>query len=119
RLTYSTGVFVTGTEDLDTAQEQKFDRVRRLLNIRPGEKVLDVGCGWGSNLIYLASNTGGLFHGITLSARQREVALDPARHEGVADRVRVDLCHVEELAAAEESYDVLLFSGSIVHLHNR
>jgi cyclopropane-fatty-acyl-phospholipid synthase len=119
RLTYSTGVFLTGTEDLDTAQEQKFARLRQLLAIRPGQKVLDVGCGWGSNLLYLAQHTEGTFHGVTLSARQRAVALERARSWGVAERVRIDLCHIEELAAADESYDAILFSGSIVHMHQR
>jgi cyclopropane-fatty-acyl-phospholipid synthase len=119
RLAYSTGVFVSPEEDLETAQERKFARVAAKLNIQPGEKVLDVGCGWGSLLLYLAQHTRGDFHGITLSARQREVALQRASEWGVADRVRVDLTHVEALDAAPESYDVVLFSGSIVHMHDR
>jgi cyclopropane-fatty-acyl-phospholipid synthase len=119
RLTYSTGLFLTGAEDLETAQEQKFDRVHERLAIQPGERVLDVGCGWGSNLLYLAQHTQGVFHGITLSARQREVVLARVQDWGVADRVRVDLCHIEDLAASAELYDAILFSGSIVHMHHR
>jgi cyclopropane-fatty-acyl-phospholipid synthase len=119
RLAYATGVFHSPTEDLETGQERKFARVKAKLDIRPGEKVLDVGCGWGSLLLYLAQNTEGLFHGITLSEKQREVALERARQWGVAERVRVDLTHVEKLDPAPESYDVVLFSGSIVHMHNR
>lgn len=119
RLAYSTGVFASPDEDLETGQARKFARVAAKLNIQPGEKVLDVGCGWGSLLLYLAQHTQGYFHGITLSGKQREVALQRAKDWGVADRVRVDLTHVEELAPAPESYDVVLFSGSIVHMHNR
>ena len=119
RLAYSTGVFLSEDEDLETAQERKFARVAAKLNIQPGEKVLDVGCGWGSLLLYLAQHTQGQFHGITLSPKQREVALQRARDWGVADRVRVDVTHVEALNPAPESYDVVLFSGSIVHMHNR
>lgn len=119
RLAYATGVFNDPSEDLETAQERKYNRILTKLNIRPGERVLDVGCGWGSNLLYLAQHTRGDFHGITLSARQRAVALERAREWGVADRVRIDLCHVEDLNLEAGSFDAVLFSGSIVHMHNR
>lgn len=119
RLAYATGVFADPGEDLETAQERKYARILTKLAIKPGERVLDVGCGWGSNLLYLAQHTQGVFQGVTLSAQQREVALARAREWGVADRVRVDVCHVEDLRLQAESVDVVLFSGSIVHMHNR
>lgn len=119
RLAYATGVFLDPGEDLETAQERKYARIASKLAIRPGERVLDVGCGWGSNLLYLAQHTEGVFHGITLSAQQREVALTRAQAWGVADRVKIEVCHVEDLALAPGSVDVVLFSGSIVHMHNR
>jgi cyclopropane-fatty-acyl-phospholipid synthase len=118
-LTYSTGVYVHPGEDLETAQQRKFGYVASLLAIRPGETVLDVGCGWGSNLLYLAAHTQGLFHGITLSARQRDELRRRAAERGLEDRVRVTVCHVEELMATPESVDAVLFSGSIVHMRNR
>lgn len=119
RLAYATGVFVDPDDDLETAQERKYARIMTKLAIRPGERVLDVGCGWGSNLLYLAQHTQGVFQGITLSAQQREEALARARAWGVADRVRIDVCHVEDLALEANSVDAVLFSGSIVHMHNR
>src|SRR5262249_55517577 len=119
QLTYSTGIFLDPREDLETAQQRKFARVRQLLAIQPGEQVLDVGCGWGSILLNLARHTQGELRGITLSAQQRAVALQRAGERGLADRVRIDLCHVEDLALPPESLDVVLFSGSIVHMHNR
>jgi cyclopropane-fatty-acyl-phospholipid synthase len=119
QLTYSTGIFARPGDDLETAQQRKFAFVARHLAIRPGETVLDVGCGWGSNLLYLAEHPEGSFHGITLSSRQREVALERARQRGTSSRVRIDLCHVEELDLPPESIDAVLFSGSIVHMHNR
>jgi cyclopropane-fatty-acyl-phospholipid synthase len=118
-LTYSTGVYLHAGDDLEAAQQRKFDYVRRLLAVQPGETVLDVGCGWGSNLLFLAAHTEGRFHGITLSGRQREELLRRARERGLADRVRVDVCHVEDLALAPASVDAVLFSGSIVHMRNR
>lgn len=118
-LTYSTGIFLDSSDDLETAQHRKFDYVRRLLDIQPGDSVLDVGCGWGSNLLYLAARTEGRFHGITLSATQRAELLRRASEHGLSHKISVDVCHIEELAAPSESVDVVLFSGSIVHMRNR
>jgi cyclopropane-fatty-acyl-phospholipid synthase len=119
RLAYATGVFLDPQEDLEAAQQRKFERIREKLAIQPGQRVLDVGCGWGSNLLYLAQHTQGVFRGITLSEKQRDFALARARAWGVADRVEIDVCHVEELALPPASLDAVLFSGSIVHMHNR
>jgi cyclopropane-fatty-acyl-phospholipid synthase len=119
RLAYATGVFHDAQEDLETAQRRKFERIREKLAIRPGQRVLDVGCGWGSNLLYLAQHTQGVFRGITLSEKQRDFALARACAWGVADRVEIDVCHVEELPLEPASLDAVLFSGSIVHMHNR
>jgi cyclopropane-fatty-acyl-phospholipid synthase len=119
QLTYSTGIFLHAGDDLETAQHRKFARIQDMLSIGPGDKVLDVGCGWGSNLLYLAQHTQGSFHGITLSAQQRSVLLERARERGLGARVEIDQCHVEDLALPPESIDAVLFSGSIVHMHNR
>ncbi|APR83866.1 Cyclopropane-fatty-acyl-phospholipid synthase [Minicystis rosea] len=119
RLAYATGVFQDPNEDLEVAQKRKYERIRKKVAIEPGERVLDVGCGWGSNLLYLAEHTRGIFRGITLSEKQRAEALARAEAAGVADRVQIDVCHVEDLALEPESVDVVLFSGSIVHMHNR
>ncbi len=119
RLAYATAVFRDESESLDAAQERKYARIAAKLAIQPGEQVLDVGCGWGSNLLYLAEHTQGIFHGVTLSDRQREVALARARQSGLSDRVRIDVCHVEDIASGPAQYDAVLFSGSIVHMHNR
>src|SRR5690348_7341471 len=85
RLAYSVGIFHSPDEDLETAQERKYARVMTKLDIRPGERVLDIGCGWGSILLYLAEHTQGEFHGVTLSAKQRELALARAKAANVQD----------------------------------
>jgi cyclopropane-fatty-acyl-phospholipid synthase len=118
RLAYATGIFQAG-DDLEAAQARKYAFVQDALAIEAGHEVLDVGCGWGSNLLYLAEHTRGRFRGITLSGRQREVALARAEAAGIADRVRVDVCHVEDLVLEPASLDAILFVGSIVHMHHR
>jgi len=93
--------------------------VRELLGLKPGDKVFDAGCGWGSILLNLAQHTDAQVQGITLSAKQREVALKRARERGIADRVRIDVAHIGEVELAPESLDAVVFSGSIVHMHDR
>ena len=119
RLGYATGMFAHPDEDLDTAQARKYAWIAEQLDIRPGERVLDVGCGWGSNLLYLAQASEGRLHGVTLSAQQQAFALERARELGVGDRVRIDQLHVEDLELAPGSLDAVLFVGSVVHMHNR
>src|SRR5262245_22603649 len=117
-ILYSTGVFVRDDEDLDTAQARKLDRIAAKLDLKPGELLLDVGCGWGSILLN-AAEAGANALGVTLSARQREVALARAAQRGVSDRVRIELAHIDDLALAPASVDAVVFSGSIVHMHDR
>jgi cyclopropane-fatty-acyl-phospholipid synthase len=120
RLAYSTGLFVDPGEDLDAAQARKFAYVAERLALSEGDEVLDVGCGWGSVLLYLAEHTPARIRGITLSAEQRKVALARAERAGLADRIRIDVCHIGELAdASPASMAAIVFSGSIVHMHDR
>lgn len=118
-LTYSTAVFKDPQEDLEAAQRRKFEYVRWMLDLRPGERMLDIGCGWGSNMLYLAAHTEATFYGITLSAQQRGELLRRAGARGLADRIAIDVRHVEELDLPAASIDAVLFSGSIVHMRNR
>ncbi len=119
RLAYATGIFEAESEELETAQARKYAWIADQLAIRPGERVLDVGCGWGSNLLYLAEHTAGSFRGVTLSARQRDEALARAQRGGVADRVQIDVAHIEDVELHPASLDAVLFVGSIVHMHHR
>src|SRR5579875_2842184 len=101
-LAYSCAYFQSGDEDLDTAQAQKFDLVCRKLRLRPGERYLDIGCGWGSLILHAASHYKVDAYGITISQEQRNVAADR-----IADAHLTECCHVELLdyRKALETFD--------------
>jgi len=90
-MVYSCGYFKTGQEDIDTAQEQKLDHICRKLHLQPGEKLLDIGCGWGGLLTWAAKHYGIHGVGITLSEEQFVFAQERIKREGLADRVEIRL----------------------------
>lgn len=75
-MTYSCAYFVKADDDLETAQEQKLDLICRKLRLQPGERFLDIGCGWGSLVRHAAACYGADAYGITLSQQQAEWAHD-------------------------------------------
>jgi len=77
RMVYSCAYFESPEDDLDAAQEHKLDYLCRKLRLRPGQRLLDVGCGWGTLLIHAAKHFGVRAEGITLSEPQ--VSWGPAR----------------------------------------
>ena len=99
RSMYSCAYFPTGTEDLDAAQEAKLEHICRKLRLRPGEHLLDVGCGWGGLLEYAAVRYGVTGVGITLSEPQADAARDRLAAAGVGDRVRIDVRDYRDLPA--------------------
>src|SRR5215471_834939 len=74
RMVYTCAYFATPDEDLETAQARKLDYICRKLRLRPGERLLDLGCGWGSMVIYAAQHYGVQVDGITISSEQMELA---------------------------------------------
>src|SRR5712691_3556528 len=74
RMTYSCAYFATPDDDLETAQEQKLEYICRKLRLHPGERLLDIGCGWGGLVIYAAQHYGVETYGITLSEPQAALA---------------------------------------------
>jgi cyclopropane-fatty-acyl-phospholipid synthase len=88
-MTYSCAIFSRGAETLEAAQEEKLETVCRKLALKEGERVLDVGCGWGSFPLWAATRHGARVVGITLSPPQAEKARRRAEAAGVADRVEI------------------------------
>lgn len=74
RMVYSCAYFPTGAEDLDSAQEAKLDLICRKLRLQPGERLLDIGCGWGGLILHAAQHYGVHAMGITLSEPQAALA---------------------------------------------
>src|SRR3989449_5870920 len=76
--------------DLDQAQEDKLDLVCRKLRLQPGELLLDIGCGWGSLVVWAAERYGVLARGVTLSRAQAGYRQALIRRLGLGERARVD-----------------------------
>jgi cyclopropane-fatty-acyl-phospholipid synthase len=115
RMVYSCAYFVTGNEDLDSAQERKLDYICRKLRLRPGERLLDIGCGWGALVIHAASHYDVQAVGITLSAPQAEVAQQRISAAGVSDRCRVEVCDYRD-ADPGQQYDKIVSVGMFEHV---
>lgn len=115
RMVYSCAYFENGDTDLDVAQEAKLDYVCRKLRLRAGERLLDIGCGWGALLIHAAQHYGAAAVGITLSERQAALARQRIADAGVADRCRVEVRDYRELVG-EGVFDKVASIGMVEHV---
>jgi len=100
RLTYSCAYFDAGADpaaELDAAQEAKLDLVCRKLDLQRGDRLLDIGCGWGSLILYAAERYGVEAVGVTLSQRQADEANRRAAEAKLADRVRAEVRDYRDL----------------------
>ena len=100
---------------LEQAQQDKLDLVCRKLELRPGETLLDIGCGWGSLAIWAAQHYGVRAHGVTLSRAQADYAAERIRREGLEGRCRVEHLDYRDLPA-EPPYDKIAAVGVIEHV---
>ncbi len=98
-MQYSCAYFQTGREDLDLAQEQKMEHICRKLRLKPGERLLDIGCGWGGLLRYAARTYGAQSLGVTLSKQQAQFAARKTHQEGLDDQVEIQLVDYHDLAS--------------------
>src|SRR5215218_7484247 len=88
-MTYSCGLFSRGASTLEEAQEAKLELVCQKLGLQPGDRVLDVGCGWGSFAIHAATRHDVEVLGITLSPPQAERARERVAELGLAERIEI------------------------------
>jgi cyclopropane-fatty-acyl-phospholipid synthase len=108
RMTYSCGYW-QGANDLDAAQEAKLDLVCRKLGLRAGQRILDVGCGWGSFAAFAAQHYGARVTGITVSREQAELARQRCR--GLPVEIRLD-----DYRALDEPFDHMVSIGMFEHV---
>ncbi|SEM89469.1 cyclopropane-fatty-acyl-phospholipid synthase [Sphingomonas gellani] len=110
---YSCAYYTDPANDLDRAQEDKLAHIAAKLAIRPGMRVLDIGCGWGGMALYLHRKLGVEVLGVTLSEEQLKVARARADAAGVADKVRFELIDYRRV---EGRFDRIVSVGMFEHV---
>ncbi len=112
-LQYSCAYFRTEEDTLEEAQLNKKRHIAAKLALRPGQRVLDIGCGWGGLALHLAQEAGVDVLGVTLSTEQHKVAVERAAALGLSDRVRFELRDYREVT---ERFDRIVSVGMFEHV---
>jgi cyclopropane-fatty-acyl-phospholipid synthase len=112
-MVYSCAYFTDWNNSLEQAQQDKLEMICRKLQLRPGERFLDIGCGWGALVCYAARHYGVRAHGITLSRRQLEYARQKVARLGLAGRVTLELRDYRHL---EGQWDKIASIGMVEHV---
>ena len=115
RMVYSCAYFRAPTDTLDDAQRAKLDLVCRKLRLRRGDRLLDVGCGWGALIMHAAREYGATALGITLSDAQATLARERIAAAGLGDRCRVEIRDYRALPPGGE-FDKISSVGMIEHV---
>lgn len=115
RMVYSCAYFRSPDDDLNSAQEQKLEYICRKLRLHPGQRLLDIGCGWGGLVTYAAEHYGVDATGITLSQPQAELANARIEAAGLSEKCRVQIQDYRQLEE-REAYDVLVSVGMFEHV---
>lgn len=112
-MQYSCAYFTSDDDTLEEAQQNKLRLIASKLALKPGQKVLDIGCGWGDMLLYLARLEDIEGVGVTLSKEQCKLANEKAKTLGLADRVRFELRDYRDL---DERFDRIVSVGMFEHV---
>jgi len=115
RMVYSCAYFHSADDSLDVAQEAKLDLICRKLRLKPGDRLLDIGCGWGGLIMYAAERYGVDATGITLSENQASLARERIDQAGLGERCRVAIRDYRTLTA-DDGYDKIASVGMIEHV---
>jgi cyclopropane-fatty-acyl-phospholipid synthase len=110
---YSCAYFKNEKDTLEVAQNNKIQHIIKKLNIKPNQKVLDIGCGWGSLVIDIAKNTNCEVTGITLSKKQFDYCVEKARELKLENQVTFKLIDYREL---NEKFDRIVSVGMFEHV---
>ena len=116
-MTYSCAIFSRGAETLEEAQREKLELVCTKLDLQEGQRVLDIGCGWGSFAIHAAEHHGVSVVGITLSEPQAELARRRVAERGLSDRIEI---RVQDYRAIDDGpFDAVGSIGMVEHVGSR
>ncbi|ADL00252.1 SAM-dependent methyltransferase [Brevundimonas subvibrioides] len=103
-MVYSSAYFTSHDATLDAAQEEKLHRICKKLRLQPGQKLLDVGCGWAGLSCWAAKHYGVTVHGVTLSQAQLDFGRAKVEREGLSDRITLEL---KDYRNVEGQYDAI------------
>jgi cyclopropane-fatty-acyl-phospholipid synthase len=117
-MQYTCAHFARPDEDIDTAQERKLDLICRKLRLKPRERLIDFGCGWGGLMVYAAKHYGVQATGVTISKEQVAWATREFERYGVQDRCRL-LFMDYRLVPEDQPYDKAVSVGFIEHLGDK
>lgn len=112
-MVYTCAYFTNWNNSLHQAQQDKMHMICRKLQLQPGDRYLDIGCGWGGLICHAAQNYGVTAHGITLSQAQHDFAVEKIQRLGLQDRVTVEMC---DYADCVGQYDKISSIGMSEHI---
>ena len=115
QMVYSCAYFETPTDTLEQAQRNKLDHICRKLRLQPGERLLDIGCGWGAMVCWAAQHYGVNAHGITLSQQQFDYATERVTRLGLQNQVTLEMRDYRDLQG-EGVYDKISSIGMFEHV---
>src|SRR5437764_6084034 len=117
RMVYSCAYFQSSDDDLESAQLRKLDYICRKLRLRPGHRLLDIGCGWGALILHAAKHFEADAVGITLSEPQAEWTRGRIAEAGLTDKAKVAVRDYREISTnGSEAYDAIVSSGMAEHV---
>jgi cyclopropane-fatty-acyl-phospholipid synthase len=112
-MAYSCGYVEDENDSLEQLQKNKFDRICRKLELKPGDRLLDIGCGFGGLLIHAATNYGAIGYGVTTSKQHAATGQLRAVKAGLKGRVRIEF---DDFRTVQGEFDKVVSVGMIEHL---